>query len=662
MNRQLAQVRRMAVLTLLVCVSALGLASSASAQSPDLSVTKTTQSTIVEANTDVIYDVFVANNSGATTSGPAVLTDSVPPNMTFVSAAAPDGWTCLTPAAGGTGTITCNYDAAIPDESVFAFLFVFHINPGTPNDTVITNTANISNKSDSNPENNSSSASVTVGEPPPPPPPPLAARDVLISEFRLIGPGSGDLDGQADSDEYIELYCNRDTACDLNGVILRYHDPTLPPLFEEDPPGGEVILSFPSGLIIPARQFLLIANFEGFSLFEYAFPNINTAGDATFFDNEGFQIISNADEPATLDSVGFAGGGNAALYVEGTGLQMATGPRPVEQYAYVRKRTLISNGRPQDTDDNFSDFVLVSVTGNPHPGIVAPVLGAPGPKSTFSPITYTNSQFTGALVEPEVQAEASPNRVRTGSGNSGTLSIRRSFTNNTGVPIDFVGFRVIDITTLNSLGDPAQLRLVSSGNAESFVNSQGRSVNILGTTLEFDASCNGCEPQQPIGGGLNSSVSANLPVEPGRIEPGETIDVQFLLNVFKAGGFKFYIYLEAFPVGQVEVERPNPSSSRARSRTTPARRFINIRRDTGLSANKAPRPRNRPGAKEGNGPTVTPPSSPAPTLPPTRVVIINRETLEEPKPARRKKRVRRKSLRAVKVKAEEENKVETPKN
>jgi hypothetical protein len=50
------------------------------------------------------------------------------------------------------------------------------------------------------------------------------------------------------------------------------------------------------------------------------------------------------------------------------------------------------------------------------------------------------------------------------------------------------------------------------------------------------------------------------------------------------------------------------------------------------------------------------------------VVIINRGTLEEPKPARRKKRVRRKSSKALTLKAAEankageENKVETPKN
>jgi uncharacterized repeat protein (TIGR01451 family) len=653
MNSQFPVVRRIAILTVLV--SALGIASSAKAQSPDLAVVKTTKSSLVAANTDVVYDVIVANNSAATTSGQVVLTDAVPPNMTFVAAAAPDGWVCMTPAVGGTGTITCTYDAAVPDESVFAFTFIFHVNPGTPNDTVITNTANITNNSDSNVENNGSSASVTVGEPPPPPPPPLGPRDVLISEFRLIGPGSGDLDGQADADEYIELYCNRDIDCDLTGVVLRYRDPTLPPLFEEEPPGGEVVLTFPQGITIRARQFLLIANSDGFSLFDYTGVDIDISGDATFYDNEGFQLIQTVDEPFTLDSVGFAGGGNSALYVEGTGLQRATGERPGEQYAYVRKRTLASNGRPQDTDDNFSDFVLVSVTGNPHPGIVAPVLGAPGPKSSFSPRTYSNSEYTASLVEPGVSRDVSPNRVRTGSGNSGTLSVRRSFTNNTGFPIAYVGFRVIDITTLNSPGDAAQLRLITSGDAESFINSENRTVNILGTTLEFDPSC-GCEPAQPIGGGLNSSVAANIPVEPGIINPGETIDVQFLMNVVKAGGFKLYIYVEAFPIieGGENDSAVSPSRSRVRLQTVPARRFINIHRETGLPSNKAPRPRKRPGLKDGGAPTQITPPPVAPKL--TPFVIINRGSLEEPKPVRRKTRVRRKSSKALKLKVAAEDK------
>jgi hypothetical protein len=145
--------------------------------------------------------------------------------------------------------------------------------------------------------------------------------------------------------------------------------------------------------------------------------------------------------------------------------------------------------------------------------------------------------------------------VRTGSGNSGTLSIRRSFTNNTPFTFDYLAFRVIDMTTLNSpntLPGQAQLRLVTSGDAETFTNSLGRTVVIRGSILEFD---DGTEPDQQNGGGLNTTVAVNL----GQtlILPGETVDVQFLLNVVQSGTFRFYVFAEGFPSAA-----PRPATSR----------------------------------------------------------------------------------------------------
>jgi hypothetical protein len=380
----------------------------------------------------------------------------------------------------------------------------------------------------------------------------VGPHDVLISEFRLSGPGGA-------SDEFVEFYCNRDTDCDISNFIIQAHDPEF----------GDFTISFEDNVIIPARQYLEIADESEYSLFFYAVPDFDLDFGFDFFiDNEGLQLISD-DETTVIDSVGFIGGGNAATYIEGTGLERATAARPADQYAYVRKRTLATNGLPQDTDNNANDFVLVSVTGTAHTGITAPpVLGAPGPQSLTSPPTFDNGQMSESLVEPIVSKDDTPNRVRTGTGNSGTLSIRRSITNNTSQSFDYIAFRVIEIPTLNSPvtipGGQAQLRLITSDDAESFTNSQGRSVVIRGTILEFDPNSDEVEPQQPNGGGLNSTVHANLP-KGFFIDPGETVDVQFLLNVVQAGNYRFFLYVEAFPI---TIESKAPSALRRRSRTS----------------------------------------------------------------------------------------------
>ncbi|MDT5295578.1 MAG: hypothetical protein QOJ76_2458 [Acidobacteriota bacterium] len=434
----------------------------------------------------------------------------------------------------------------------------------------------------------------------------VGPHDVLISEFRLSGPGG-------DSDEFVEFYCNRNTDCDISGYVMQGFDPGF----------GDFTITFPaSGIVIPARQYMLVADETEYSLFDYAQPDFDvSAGFDFFIDNEGVQLLDDT-ETVVIDSVGFAGGGNEATYVEGTGLERATDVRPADQYAYVRKRGTATGGLPQDTDNNAGDFVLVSVTGAAHPGITAPpVLGAPGPQSLASPPTFDNTQVTGSLVEPVASSAASPNRVRTGSGNSGTLSIRRSVTNNTTETFDYLAFRVTDMTTLNSpntLGAQAQLRLVTSGDAETFTNSQGRTVVIKGTVLQFDDG--ETQPDQPNGGGLNSSASVDVGVG---LAPGETIDVQFLLNIVQTGTFRFYVNVEALTNSGVVVASPVTSSTRTARRVGP-RRHVDLNRRYSLNPIFAPPSKS---AKKKAAPThiltSTPAARPTPT---TRTTPTARET------------------------------------
>lgn len=650
MTRPLLLTHRAALVLVLVLTFLCAFSSTAMAQNADLVVVKASDSVIVAANTDVSYDISVSNFSGEDSTPTNTLTDTIPAGMTFVSAATPMGWICTLPAVGSGGTITCTYASPIPNETSFVFAFVFHVDPNVPADTVISNTASISHAgSDPNSSNNMSTKMVTVGVPPPPPPAPLEPHDVLISEFRLSGPGG-------DSDEYIEFYCNRDSDCDISGVLIQGYDPNLAADFQ---------VSFPPDTVIPARQYLLIADESQYSLFGYAVPDFDVNDPMIpdfFIDNEGIQIITSG-EPVVLDSVGFIGGGNDTTYIEGTGLQRATGPRPADQYAYVRRREY---GPVQDTDNNANDFVLVSVTGTAHPGITAPpVLGAPGPQSTFSPLSYSNAQFPNSLVEPANHPHVSPNRVRVGSGDSGTLSIRRTITNNTNDAFEYIAFRVIDIPTLNSPnpnGNRAQLRLITSPDAETFENSESRTVNIRGTILEFDGGCN-CEeePQQPNGGGLNSTVFANLDEV---ISPGQTVDVQFLLNVVTAGEYRFYVYVEAFAATQEcqlcdtpgAAKQGRARAARVAKTKASSRRMINLKRSPKATAPSAKRPKPNP---------MFPTKS---TMTPVQIwiprTVINLPSASTPARAKRQKRkvrrVRRRSSAELRAKAEAKYKADTP--
>ena len=648
MNQLCPAIRVLRSLTLAVAIVCVGMASTVLAQNADLSVSKSGTATIV-ADTDAEYTVVVSNFSGQTSTPTNTLTDTFPAELTFVSAVPPDGWTCTTPPVAGPNTITCTSNTAIPDDSTLSFSFVFHVAPGLSSGTLVTNSASISHQgSDPNSMNDDTSFTSSVGDPPPVP---LTAGAVLISEFRLSGPGGSE-------DDYIELYCNRETDCDISGASLRSYDPTQQ---------GNFTLTFPAQTIIPARQYLLVADSGGYTLDVYGFPDFDVAlmqppspqPPFFFYDNEGLQLVD-AGDPIIIDSVGFAGGGNAIQYIEGAGLQRASS-RPADQYAYVRKRTMATIGLPQDTNNNANDFVLVSVTGGLHPGITnPPVLGAPGPQGLSSPISLTNTQLTGALTDPTKSKEEDPNRVRVGTGNSGTLSLRRSFTDNSTFDgFFYIAFRVIETSTLNSpnnLGSPqADLRLISSSGTSAVVPSRGGPITIFGTVLEYDDLCVCAEPQQPNGGGLNSTVY----VDPGEGSEGfpSTFDAQFLFNVNKAGAYRFFVYAEAIPFSIFKstatlTSSPGPTgASRVRSKTTTPRKFASAKRQLAVARKETLR---TPVLTPVTGAPATSPAPPPLTrLSAPRVIIINRYKVEDEKKPRRKTRVRRKSSAALQKKAEE---------
>ena len=213
-----------------------------------------------------------------------------------------------------------------------------------------------------------------------------------------------------------------------------------------------------------------------------------------------------------------------------------------------------SNGFPVDTNDNLNDFVYADTSGTVTP--LGQRLGAPGPENISSPVVR-NSTISTLLIDANIGAPAPPNRVRdltpgTNAAN-GTLSVRRRFVNNTGAPVTRLRFRLVDISSLSVPGGIADLRALTSSNvtvngvtdagtclASNGVPTTPCSITVLGTTLETP-------PSQPLGGALNSSMSAGTITLATPLAPGASINLQFLLGVQQTGSFKFFFNIEALP-------------------------------------------------------------------------------------------------------------------
>jgi hypothetical protein len=199
---------------------------------------------------------------------------------------------------------------------------------------------------------------------------------------------------------------------------------------------------------------------------------------------------------------------------------------------------------PKDTDDNNADFVFVDTSAT---NVGAPnSLGAPSFENLASP-TQQNNNFAATPMAPCIATASAPNRVRDltpdadNQSTFGTLAIRRVITNNTVNDVTRLRFRVIDITTTPVPQGVADLRVRTSPSAtEDDPCQPGGLLDVVGLTLETP-------PSQPIGGGLNSTLSAGTITLDTPLPPNSSITVNFLLGVQQTGRFRFFVNVEALP-------------------------------------------------------------------------------------------------------------------
>jgi uncharacterized repeat protein (TIGR01451 family) len=147
----------------------------------DLKIVKTAGAASVSVSSALTYTLTVSNLGPDAAAGVTVR-DTLPPGVTYVSAAGPAGW--QSSAGGGVVTFTTGSMAA----GASAALTITILAPGTPG--TITNVSTVSsNTPDSNPSNNTSQATVAVTAAPPPVGPSQQVYAPLPASF----PAPGDI-------------------------------------------------------------------------------------------------------------------------------------------------------------------------------------------------------------------------------------------------------------------------------------------------------------------------------------------------------------------------------------------------------------------------------------------------------------------------------------
>lgn len=381
------------------------------------------------------------------------------------------------------------------------------------------------------------------------------AGPLVISEFRVRGPNGA-------NDEFIEIHNPSDTAHTVSATSGTGYGVAAS--------DGTVRFTIPNGTVIPARGHFLGVNSVGFSLASYPAGSGTTAtGDATYTtdisDNAGIALFT-TNVPGDfalgtrMDAVGSTSEANT-LYKEGTGYPALT-PFSID-YSFYRDAcgksgsittagACTQGGVPTDTDNNAADFIFVDTNGTS--AGAGQRLGAPGPANLSSPVTRGTALGVAPL-DTCPNYNAPPNIVRdytsdpANNSTFGTLDLRFTFTNSTGVDLTRLRFRIVDLTTFPAPSGTADLRPRTSTSVVVTVDrapceSGTSNVTVNGTTLEQP-------PSQPNGSGFNGSLSVGAVSIGNPLTNGSSIDVRFLLGLQQIGNFKFGIVPEGEPFAGV---------------------------------------------------------------------------------------------------------------
>jgi len=368
---------------------------------------------------------------------------------------------------------------------------------------------------------------------------PVAQGDVVLSEFRWRGP-------LGPTDEYVEIANRTD-----HDIVVSTTDGSAG--WSIGRPGLAYAV-IPSGTRIPRGGHWFAAGAE-FSLAPYPGGAAEVGfGDALLLadlpDDLGLALFKTADpanynELSRLDSVGGASEDDA-LFREGETLRALGEATPAAQTAWVR--VLTSLGIPGDTSNSRRDFVFVATDAGDYgpDSNYAAVMGGPNPEGLASPQDALRSVLPDSLIDPNRGPNQTPNRAVV-AGTPGSISYRRTLTNQTGLDITRLRFKVISLTTRNSrrtLAVQADLRVADAPSI--ILNIGGVGVPIEGARLE-QASMYPIVPEagNDPAGGLNSTLALDVG---GGLAPGAGINVNLRARIV-SGGYYLFVVLPQVQTG-----------------------------------------------------------------------------------------------------------------
>ena len=377
---------------------------------------------------------------------------------------------------------------------------------------------------------------------------------LVISEFRLRGPSGA-------NDEFIEIQ-------NISASAVVVADSGAGTGFAIVASDGTARCIIPNSTVIPPYAHYLCTNSVAYSLGSYAAGAGTTAtGDATYTvdipDNAGIalfntSIAANFDLARQIDAVGSNSEANA-LYREGAGYPALT-PFSID-YSFTRNisteniqniaLTTSTPGISEDTDTNATDFVFVDTNGTS--AGAGQRLGAPGPENLSSAVP--NGSLVVSLLDPCVGAGVAPNAIRdltsvpAENSTFGTITFRRTITNNTGSPVTKLRLRIADQRTFPAPSGTADMRSITAPSVAETVDlapcgAGTSSITVRGTTLEQP-------PSSPNGTAFNGSVNVDFVSLATPLAAGASVDVALRFGLQQTGGDAVRIIAEAVTAGTV---------------------------------------------------------------------------------------------------------------
>jgi uncharacterized repeat protein (TIGR01451 family) len=374
---------------------------------PDLSVTNTPGSPLVDALSTITYTQTVTNNS-ASAAIAATLTQTTPANTTFQSITVPAGWTCGTqPAVGGTGAITCTANGTFAAGTSATFTLVVAITAAAAPGSTIPNSVTVSETgTDPNLANNTANASVQV-----------SSADLSMTQVASVSAVA-----PAGLITYTETVTNKGPTA-ANGAVLYQQTPPNTTFQSVTPPAGWTCGTQPiaggTGQIICTDGAVLANGGSG------TFTIVVAVGGAVA---PGTVILNSADVTAsTSDPVSTNNASTSSVLVEsGTQADLATSmtasPTPVFISSNLTYTITVQNlGLINTADGKLVDTIPVGTTFVSSSTTQGSCSGAATVTCTFGAV----NNGTTITVTVTVSTPASP----------GTLTNTATVSSTTGDPV-----------------------------------------------------------------------------------------------------------------------------------------------------------------------------------------------------------------------------------